>query len=154
MFNVFEHLDRFRPRTSRFGHSPAVHVIGLLVPLAFGGMAFESLQTPNFRGGTLERAITASVCAVFAIGVALLYLKSGVQRYEIADSGLVILRPWCRMTIPWTEIHRIEWLRFARTFVIRSDSSILFFTSSDFFPRLHQFVTIIHERSGCEILMK
>ena len=135
----------------RFGHSYAVHFIGVGGPLFLARLAYRSSVDHFVVGGIALRIGLVAACVLLAVAVLVLYLRSGIQRYEVAESGLVIRRPWSRVVVPWQDIRHIDWNRPLHYVVVRGESSIIAFTSTDGFPRILDLIRVVHERSSCTL---
>lgn len=135
----------------RFGHSILVHIVGLGAPPILGWLAFHSTLEPFVRGGVLLRVGLVVGCAALALVVAWFYLRSGIQSYLIDEDGLVVCRWWRQTLVPWAGIRRMDWLAALHVVVVCGPSSVVLFTSTDFFPRVADLLREIHQRSECEL---
>lgn len=132
-----------------FKHSPFVHALGIVGPILFAWPIDELLSTPLVRGGELARVTLVSICAAFCVGTLLLYLTSGINRYETADDGLRIHRLLRTDVYPWSEVRRIDLNNLFNYIVMRGEGRVIAYTSTDLFPDLIELVRAIHDRSGC-----
>lgn len=135
----------------RFGHSIVVHIVGLGAPPILGWLAFRSTVEPCVLGGGLLRIGLVAGCAALALVVGWLYLRSGIQSYLINEDAVAICRWWPQTRVPWADIRRMDWLAALHVVVVRGPSSVVLFTSTDFFPRVADLFREIHQRSECKL---
>lgn len=102
-----------------YGHSFQVHLLGPGFPVAMGWLAYRSSVDKFVNGGEAERYAFVTACVLLGLFAAWLYWKSSVNRYQISDAGLVVLRWRSRRVIPWEEIDEIVWKRLPIVFSSR-----------------------------------
>lgn len=134
-----------------FKHSPVVHVLGTEGFAFLALLAYHSSVDPLERGGPVGRAILVTFCTALALGVLVLHLTSGVNRYEVADDGLHVHRLFRTTFHPWHTVKRIDLNDLLHYIVIRGHDRVIAFSSTDFFPRMIDLIRAVHERSGCAL---
>lgn len=134
---------------TKFSHSPLIHLLALGLAVFFGWMAYRSSVDHFVRGGLLLRVTMVGACGLFSLLVLGLYLRSGVNRYVVEEDGLRIQRLGRNTFHPWSEIRRIQLNQPLHYLVIHGPDRALAFTSTDYFPRILDFVRAIHQRSHC-----
>jgi hypothetical protein len=80
-----------------------------------------------------------------------LYLTSVVNRYTVTEDGLRIDRLSRSTFCSWHEIKRIAWSPAIHTFFVYGPEGMIFYSSTDYFPKLREFLQIVHQRSNCEL---
>jgi hypothetical protein len=134
---------------STFKHAPLVHLLGIGGSVFFAWLAHR-LSVEHFeRGGPVFRVVFVAICAAFAVGVLVLYVTSGVNRYEITADGLRVRRLFRTTFHPWREVSRIDLNNPLHYIVIRGRDRVIAYTSTDYFPRIIDLIRAIHERSDC-----
>jgi hypothetical protein len=134
----------------RFGLDFTVHLIGVAGPVGCGYAAYRSAVNHFVNGGLALRIGLVGVFGLLAVAMLVLYLLSGVQRYEVSDMGLIIHRPGTDKIAPWSTIRHLD-LQMPHCVVFRSESSFITFTSIDRFPGIYDFLRLVHERSRCTL---
>ncbi|MFC5454891.1 PH domain-containing protein [Prosthecobacter fluviatilis] len=134
-----------------YRHSPIVHLIGPGFPIFMGWMIYRVSAEPVFRGGTEGRVAFAVVCTVLALFVGWLYWRTGLNRYQVTDEGLVVSRLRSSRLIPWGDIDEMVWNRLAHCVFIKGKGRTLVFTSSDQFDDLPELMDEISCRSQCKL---
>jgi len=134
-----------------FKHSPLVHLLGLGGSVFFAWLAYRSSVDPFDRGCPVFKAAFIVLCVFLAVAVLLLYLTSGANRYEITAEGLRVRRLLHTTLHPWADVRRIDLNNPLHYIVIRSGDRTIAYTSTDFFPRIIDFIRAIHEQSNCTL---
>ena len=128
-----------------------VHLIGLGFPIFMGWMVYRVTVEPVFRGGTEGRIAFVAVCILLGLFFGGLYWKTGLNRYQVSDEGLVVSRLRSRKVIPWGEIDEMVWKRLPHCVFVKGKGRILVFTSTDFFDDLPELMDEISSRSQCKL---
>ncbi|MBB5039142.1 hypothetical protein [Prosthecobacter dejongeii] len=136
---------------TKFNHSPLIHLLALGLVAFFSWMAYRSSVDHFVRGGLFLRGIMVGGCGLFALLTLALYLRSGVNRYLVEEGGLRIQRLGQNTFHAWSEISRIDHNQPLHYLVIQGRDGALALTSTDYFPRLMDFVRAIYLRSRCEL---
>ncbi|GAA5140433.1 hypothetical protein GCM10023213_23040 [Prosthecobacter algae] len=136
---------------TKFSHSPLIHLLALGLTVFFGWMAYRSSVDHFVRGGFPLRVVMVGGCGLLSLLVLGLYLRSGINRFVVEEDGLRIRRLGHSTFHPWSEIRRIQLNQPLHYLVIHGPDRALAFTSTDYFPRIMDFVRAIHQRSRCEL---
>jgi len=134
-----------------YRHSPIVHLLGGGFPVFMCLMVYRVSVEPIFRGGTEGRIAFVAVCIMLGLFFGGLYWKTGLNRYQVSDEGLVVSRLRSRRVIPWGEIDEMAWSRLARCVFIGGKGRTLVFTSTDFFDDLPELMDEISLRTQCKL---
>jgi hypothetical protein len=135
-----------------YKHSAFVHVIFISVILLLLPISWKVFTDPNFHGTFASKVGFSLFSLMFCTIVLALYLTSGMNRYEITESGLRVRR-FLRSTFhPWNEIARISWNKPLHTFFVYGPTRMIFYSSTDCFPNLAQLIKTLHEKSGSSYL--
>ncbi len=121
------------------------------LPFFIGWMAYSSSVEPFVNGGKVEQVCFVVVCVLFAMLTAWLYWKSGLNRYQVTDAGLVVSKLRSKRLIPWEEIDEMVWGRLRHCVFIKGKGRTLAFTSTDKFDDLHELLKEIAQRSQCKL---
>lgn len=136
---------------TKFNHSPLIHLLALGLVAFFSWMAYRSSVDPFARGGFLLRGLMVGGCGMLALMVVGLYLRGGINRYFVEETGLKIQRLGHSTFHPWSDIRRIELNSSLHYLVIYGHEGALALTTTDYFPHLKEFIRAIHSRSRCEL---
>jgi hypothetical protein len=82
--------------------------------------------------------------------VLVLYLTSGLNRYEVSEEGLLVRRLWGTGLYPWNQVTRMAWSR-TKTLLVFGTNGLIFYSSTDCFPRLAEFIHAIYRHSNCKL---
>ncbi len=116
------------------------------------GVAAYRCSAEHFvHGGMLLRFGLVAACVMLSVFSIWLYWKSGLNRFQVADSGLMITRLWARSLIPWEEIDQMVWNRPLHLVFIKGKGRTLVFTSTDMFDDLPDLMDEISSRSQCKL---
>lgn len=116
-----------------------------------GWLAYRSSVDKFVNGGEAERYAFVAACVLLGLFAAWLYWKSSVNRYQISDAGLVVLRWRSRRVIPWGKIDEVVWKRLSHCVFIKGKSRTLVFTSTDFFDELPALLKEILSHAPCKL---
>jgi len=134
-----------------YKHSPFVHLVFIAAILLFGLGGIGILFDHHFKGGFSARLTFMAIALLLSLAVLALYLTSGLNRYAVTEEGLRVDR-FLRSTFhPWSEITRVAWSLSLHTFFVYGPDRMIFYSSTDFFPSLAEFLQIIHQRSKCQL---
>jgi len=134
-----------------YRHSPIVHLLGGGFPVFMCWMVYRVSVEPIFRGGTEGRIAFVAVCIMLGLFFGWLYWKTGLNRYQVTEEGLVVLRLRSRRLIPWAEIDEMVWKRLSHCVFIKGKGLTLVFTSTDFFDDLPCLLREIVSHSKCKL---
>ena len=134
-----------------FKHSPLVHLLGTGGSVFFVWLAYRSSVDHFEHGGSVARIILVSACTILTICVLVLYLTSGVNRYEPTEEGLRVHRLLRTTFHPWSEVSRIDLNNSLHYIVIWGRERAIAYTSTDFFPRIIDLIRFVHDRSNCAL---
>ena len=116
-----------------------------------GWMACRMSVAKLVNAGEVERITFVIVCIMLGLFFGWLYWQTGLNRYQVTEEGLVVLRLRSRRLIPWAEIDEIVWKRLAHCVFIKGKGRILVFTSTDFFDDLPELMDEISLRTQCKL---
>ena len=136
---------------TKYKHSLFVHVVCIGMSIAIGFIALGMLIDPHFHGSFAARISVVIVACLFSLGVLALYVTSGANRYEVMEDGLCVNRFFGTTFHPWNEIIRISWNQPLHTFFVHGPHRLIFYSSTDCFPKLAQFIQVMHEKSACQL---
>jgi hypothetical protein len=141
---------RMREWAVTYAHSKtllliAPGIIALCVFMTLGLMTGETVH----GGEPLRYGLLGLIWLLGAVFLGL-FFHSGIARYVVTDDGLLIKHLFARSLHAWATITRLDWNHPLDYVAIRGESGAIAFTSTDFFPRLPELLSVIHERSGCE----
>ena len=116
------------------------------------GVAAYRCSVEHFvHGGMLLRVCLVAACVMLSVFSIWLYWKTGLNRFQVADSGLMVTRLWTRKLIPWDEIDEMVWNRPFHLVFIKGKGRTLVFTSTDMFDDLPDLMDEISSRSQCKL---
>ena len=136
--------------TERFAPHFGAHYSGIAGPVIFGWLAHRMASPGSSLLDTVIRFGLATFLAAVALAIAVHYLYSGINRYDVTPDGLVIRRLWASRLIPWSHLRRMDWNRWDLV-VLRGPSSVITYTNHVAFPRFEEFLRILHQRSACTL---
>jgi hypothetical protein len=114
-------------------------------------MAYRSSVDHFVHGGIVLRIVLVGVCVILSLFTVWLYWKTGLNRYQATDEGLVVSRLQARRVIPWEEIDEMIWNRLAHCVFIKGKGRTLVFTSTDIFDDLPDLMAEIFRRTQCKL---
>jgi len=136
-----------------YRHDFTVHLFALGITGLLGFMIFRSSTDFSDRP---DLWFLRWVFSAFALSLLLayywLYLRSAINRYEIADHALIIHRLFGSQQISWEDLHSLTWApAFQIVFFRGSGGRILAFTSTQHFTELPHLLKAVHQRSSCHL---
>jgi hypothetical protein len=132
-----------------FKHNWLAHLIGVGAILIAIGLIYKLACDPKIPPHA--RNVFISVATAYILIVLFFYLTSGLNRYEVTEEGLRVYRPFRSKLYPWAEIATITWNRPLNTFFVCGPNQMIFYSSTNCFPKLLEFIRILHSRSDCKL---
>lgn len=114
-------------------------------------MAYRFSVEEFVNGGLVLRICMVTICVILAPLSAWLYWKSALNRYQVTDAGLAVLKLGTKRLILWEEIDELVWKSVLRCVFIKGKGRTLAFTSTDKFDDLLDLVVEIARRSRCKL---
>jgi len=137
-----------------YKHNLLAHLICLAVSSLFFMVVIKVPTDTHFKGTASARVAFLTGFALCGVGVVTLYLTSVANRYKVTDEGLHVHGVFRSSFYAWHEITRLSWNVPLHTLFAYGQNGMIFYSSTDCFPRLVEFLRIIRERSQCQLSLR
>ena len=116
-----------------------------------GVTAYRCSVEPFVHGGMLLRVCLVAACVMLSVFTIWLYWKTGLNRFQVIDAGLLVSKMRSNRLIPWEEIDEMVWWRLRHFVFIKGKGRTLVFTSTDMFDDLPDLMDEISLRTQCKL---